>query len=246
MSVLALREVRLYGALGERFGRVHRLAVATAAEAVRALCANFPGFEAALLEVAPGYRVRVGDRRLEVADEVRDPSGARERIAIIPVLAGAKSEFTRIILGVALIAASFFVPGLPALAANALIGLGASMVLGGVAQMLAPTPAQQAGADYENKPSYIFDGPTNTSAQGLPVPVGYGRLIVGSAVISAAITTEEFQAATVTTKPAGSAGSTGNGPYQSDPGYSYPQVPGDTTANSGTIENGWDLSSGPG
>ena len=32
-----LREVRLYCVLGKRFGRVHRLAVASASEAVRAL-----------------------------------------------------------------------------------------------------------------------------------------------------------------------------------------------------------------
>ena len=44
-----LREVRLYGALGREFGRVLHLAVATPAEAVRALRAVLPGFERAFL-----------------------------------------------------------------------------------------------------------------------------------------------------------------------------------------------------
>ncbi|HNQ32149.1 MAG TPA: hypothetical protein PKJ93_00055, partial [Methanoculleus sp.] len=34
-------------------------------------------------------------------------------------------------------------------------------------------------------------GPVNTMAQGHPVPVGYGEMIVGSAVISAGIEIDE-------------------------------------------------------
>lgn len=40
-----LTTIRLYGALGARFGRVHKLAVQTSAEAVKALCINFDGLE---------------------------------------------------------------------------------------------------------------------------------------------------------------------------------------------------------
>ena len=39
----------LLGELGKRFGRRHQMAVASAAEAVRALCANFPQFERELV-----------------------------------------------------------------------------------------------------------------------------------------------------------------------------------------------------
>lgn len=41
--------IRLYGALGARFGRVHRLAVKTSAEAVKALSINLAGFESYLM-----------------------------------------------------------------------------------------------------------------------------------------------------------------------------------------------------
>jgi len=40
--------------------------------------------------------------------------------------------------------------------------------------------------------SYVFNGAVNTTAQGHPVPVGYGRMIVGSAVISAGIDVDEI------------------------------------------------------
>ncbi|HCW20974.1 MAG TPA: phage tail protein, partial [Achromobacter sp.] len=43
----------------------------------------------------------------------------------------------------------------------------------------------------DNGASYNFNGPVNTSAQGIPVPVLYGRMIVGSAVISAGIYAED-------------------------------------------------------
>jgi predicted phage tail protein len=64
--------------------------------------------------------------------------------------------------------------------------------LGGVAQMLAPQPASNEPSERpENQPSYTFNGAVNTTAQGQPVPLGYGRLVVGSAVISAGIDVDQ-------------------------------------------------------
>ena len=44
------------------------------------------------------------------------------------------------------------------------------------------------------KTSYLFNGPVNTISEGIPVPVGYGRLLIGSAVISASYDPSEFLA----------------------------------------------------
>lgn len=190
-----MREIRLYGELGKRFGRVHRMAVANAAEAVRALRANFPGFERAILEVAPAYRVFVGTHRLADADELRAPSGDREIIRIAPALSGAKAGLGQVIIGAVLIAAAVvgtvIFPGNPVSAY--LMQAGVVMILGGVAQMLSPQPeSTDPNERPENKPSYAFSGPVNTTAQGHPVPVGYGRMIVGSAVISAGLSIEDI------------------------------------------------------
>lgn len=198
-ATLPLREVRLYGELARRFGRLHRFAVANAAEAVRALMANYPEFERALLDVAPGYRVQVGRRRLSDADQLRDPSSATESIRIVPVVAGAKSALGQIVFGAALIAAAVFVPGLAAVnlfggttLATVVGTIGISMVLGGVSQLLSPQPKLDANSGEQQKPSYVFNGAVNTTAQGNPVPVGYGRLLIGSAVISAGIAAEDI------------------------------------------------------
>ncbi|MCS6766644.1 MAG: tail assembly protein [Candidatus Protistobacter heckmanni] len=193
--------VILLGELGRRFGRRHRLAIASAAEAVRALCANFPAFERELVasgERGVGYRVLAGRESLTL-DQLHEPTG-QQRITISPVVSGAGGGIGQAILGVALIAVSWWNPmGWAAagsfLSQATLYSVGTSMILGGVAQMIAPTPkASDPSERPENKPSYSFNGAVNTTAQGQPVPLGYGRLIVGSAVISAGIDIDEVPA----------------------------------------------------
>lgn len=192
-----LREIRLYGELGKRFGRVHHMAVQSVGEAVRALMANHREFEQALRDVAPGYRIWSGSTRLADGAEVNNPSGAGEIIRIAPAVTGAGGQGVgQTIMGAVLIAAAvignIIVPGNPI--SPYLFKAGVVMVLGGVSQMLSPQPelSSDSGEARSNSPSYIFNGPINTTAQGHPVPVGYGRMIVGSAVISAGLSTEDI------------------------------------------------------
>jgi predicted phage tail protein len=102
----------------------------------------------------------------------------------------------RIIAGIALVAIGLFVPGIGALGVQILVGVGASLVLGGVAQLLTPTPRVAQGADTQDDPrkSYSFSGIQNTSRQGVPVPIVYGETVVGSVVISAGIDTVQVVA----------------------------------------------------
>lgn len=198
-----MKTVILNGELGKLFGKRHRLDVNTAGEAVRALVANFPAIEKYLMETkGVGYRIKLHKSPLMDANELHQPVGG-DTITITPVVAGAGRGIGQILLGAALIVASFYIPGLPMMfgvanttaiaIGNAVFYAGVSLALGGVAQMLAPSPKTGDPRERpENTPSYVFNGPVNTTAQGQPVPVGYGRLIVGGAVISAGITTEEI------------------------------------------------------
>jgi predicted phage tail protein len=203
-----LRKIKLYGKLAKFIGhRVLEADVATAAEAVRFLVTNWPELEKHMADQY--YRVSVGTYDL-LAEELHDPAGQQD-IKIVPVMAGA-GAVGRIIAGVALIALAVALPGI-GLAAGAKgaavifgttfsatslsIGfLGASLVLGGIAQLLTPTPKVPAGPDTQNDPrkSYSFSGIQNTSRQGTPVPIVYGETIVGSVVISAGIDTVQVQA----------------------------------------------------
>lgn len=197
--------VILLGELGRKYGRRFKLDVRTPAEAVRALAANFPDFEKTVLAHKAGFRVLIG--REECGEsELLNPAG-RQSITIVPMVAGA-GGLGKIILGAALITASFYIPGsMAAIDAALMTGVsvttmatfafttGVSLALQGTAEMLAPNPVSNGPQERpENQPSYVFNGPVNTTAQGHPVPVGYGRLRIGSAVISAGITTEEISA----------------------------------------------------
>jgi predicted phage tail protein len=78
--------------------------------------------------------------------------------------------------------------------AGLLAGLG--LAIGGVAQLLTPTPKIAQGADNQDDPrkSYSFSGIQNTSRAGTPVPIVYGETVVGSVVISAGIDTVQVAA----------------------------------------------------
>ena len=194
-----MRKVILYGRLGKLFGRVHHLAVESVAEAIRALDANFPGlagFSAHLRKhSAPGYTVRVDDA-YQAKEELHMHSAGDIRIAPVTRGSGKNGGIFQIILGVVLIVAGFFTGGVTwgalAISQGTMVGLGVSMLLGGVSQMLNKPPGFDMKERPESKASYSYDGVVNTTNQANPVPVCYGRVRVGSQVVSASIFTEEL------------------------------------------------------
>lgn len=197
-----MRSVQLAGELGRRFGRRHRLNVASVAEAIRALCANFPGFDRYLVESGEhgvGYRVLIGGTAIERDEEVCFPVGQGD-VRLVPVIAGSKRGIGAILMGAALIALSFATGGAAAgtflaYVSTAAGNIGFAMALSGVAQLLSPSPKFPGPNERpEEEPSYLFDGPVNTVNQGQPVPVCYGEMTCGSAVISGGIVVEEIPA----------------------------------------------------
>jgi predicted phage tail protein len=186
-----LRKIKLYGKLAKFIGhRVLEADVATAAEAVRFLLANWPELEAHMSD--QHYRVSIGTYDIDL-EELHHPAGAAP-ISIVPVVAGA-GALGRILIGALLIAGAFFTGGAtigllglaaPVAVSTVLAGVGITLILGGVAQLLTPTPkiSQDEG---DPRKSFSFSGIQNTSRAGVPVPVVYGETLVGSVVISAGI-----------------------------------------------------------
>jgi predicted phage tail protein len=197
-----MRKIKLLGELGKKFGRAFTLDVTTPAEAIRALCVNIPAFEQHLVQSQQrnvGYKVIQGKDELD-KNGLLLPLG-RQDLKIVPVVMGSGS-IGRVLVGGALLFAATFNPlgffGGTALltgtAATIATYVGTALVIGGVSELLFPPPKTPKLQDRpDNKPSYVFNGAVNTIAQGYPVPVGYGRMIVGSAVVSAAITTEDLR-----------------------------------------------------
>ncbi|MCH4196654.1 MAG: tail assembly protein [Serratia liquefaciens] len=192
--------IRLYGVLGEKFGRVHRFAVDCPQEAIKALCVNYPDLQKFLLESKDRgltFAVFEGKRNL-ARDDLSFPSNGDD-IRIAPVIVGSKKAgIFQTILGAVLVVAGAVITAMSGGTATPLTSSmmmsGAAMMLGGVIQMLSPMQGGLASRqDPDNKPSYAFGGPVNTIAQGNPVPILYGKRRIGGAIISAGIYAEDQQ-----------------------------------------------------
>lgn len=197
-----LRTIRLYGPMGSKFGRVHRVSLETntPAEAIRYLRSQFHGVDAYLAgakDKGIGFAVFRGKENIG-KDNLKEPVG-NDEIRIAPILMGSKrAGVFQIVLGAVIIAASlvadYFTGGAFGEATNySTYIMGGTMILGGVVALLSPIPKASKNKDRpENAPSYVFNGAVNTQAQGNPVPLLYGRMIVGSAVVSAGINAEDY------------------------------------------------------
>jgi len=190
-----MRTIRLYGVLGKTFGRIYRLAVATPKEGLKALCVLVPGLETFINNSKQrGLTFAVFSGKRNITAQELDMDNSAEDIRIAPVIIGSKhGGLFQTILGVALIGASFWM-GVGAPASSILFDAGASVALGGVAQMLSPQTQGLANKqDADNRASYAFGGVTNTVAQGYPVALPYGKPRIGGAIVSAGIYVEDHQ-----------------------------------------------------
>lgn len=178
-----MKHIILYGHLAKSFGRHHFMDVRTPREAIRALIANFPSFRSKVLDHdGPGYHVRVG-REYRDADGLAFP--ADDTIRVVPAVYGA-AAVARIIIGAVLIVVGFWFQQ------PWMVKMGAVLVMGGVAELLFAPPKAESTEPGDSKPSYAFDGPVNTITQGNPVAICYGKVMVGSQVISASLSASDI------------------------------------------------------
>lgn len=226
--------VRLLGDLGERYGSEHKYHdLRSPAEAIKLLCVNEPAFLKELTEAHEhgiGYTVVQADEFLDYGD-LHLPLGKNDLI-VAPVVTGSGGGGVgKVLAGVGLVAAAIvFAPvgagflglgagvggftGAFAAAASVAVGsIGASLVLGGVSQMLSPQPTiptlgtggtgggdrtapgentnatgpQGVSRATSGQQSYAFSGPANTVGVGATVPLVYGKLLIGSHMISSKV-----------------------------------------------------------
>lgn len=190
--------VRFYGSL-KQFGSEFRLDCQTTAEVIHALTSQIPKLRQFIQQGL--FTVRVGrdyfdNRYLDkgLSQKLKDDA----TVHFTPTLKGSKrGGLFGVITGVALIAGALaLVPlGFSVIGANAawmVGGLGASLLLGGVAQMLTKMPEMKLGSEKEKKQSTSFTNLSNMAAQGKIVPLAYGRIRVGSLIISQGIETMDI------------------------------------------------------
>jgi len=223
-----MKVVKVYGALRKKLGQCRfEFEAETPAQALKALCANFPWLTKWLLDSerdGVSYRVTIGKEKLsdQTAGALALPWSEKEVFSITPIVAGAGRGAATIGIGIGLIAASFFFPGAGLFGTSGLFGagqagiigvssvgvlnatamgvtlsaMGAALVLTGIAQSISPMPQMSSlerGREAARLESFSFSGIVNTSQQGLPVPIAYGRVFTGSGVISSALDVDQLK-----------------------------------------------------
>ena len=191
-----MQKVYLNGSISQ-YGEVWETDCTNIRDIFKLIDCQTPGFRNHLVEAANagvGYEIQRAGEFLENAEELL-LSLNNEDIIITEVPAGSKSGGQKILAAVILIAVAIMLPGtlatsFQAIAAGeatfasyatiALTMTAVNLALTGITQLLAPGPETDEGTPE----SYLFNGPSNNIAQGLPVPVAYGELIVGGAPIS--------------------------------------------------------------
>lgn len=196
-------KIRLHGFLGKRLKREWNLKVKSVGEAISAIdCLTRNKFRKLLIEkdkLNTKYQVIIDGESIEKIDKVENSSlvikKSMKSIDIIPVIHGAGVfDFLAVIVGITLIAASFGAFGAIAsgFIKSSLFIAGVGLFGAGLANLLSKPP--DTGEIDSSRESYIFSGPINRVGEGLPVPLVYGQLRVGSHVIATSQNTEYFEA----------------------------------------------------
>ncbi|MRT39690.1 tail assembly protein, partial [Acinetobacter sp. RIT698] len=158
-----LKTIKLYGVLGNKFGKEFKLAVESTREAIRALSVQVPGFEQFMLtahEHGLSFAVFQDDENIS-EDQIDFETGAKV-IKIVPKVIGAGGDggVINLILGAVMVVVGAWT------GQAWLVGMGVGMVAGGVAQMLAPKVDAQDQNQDGNKSNFGFGGAVTTIAQG--------------------------------------------------------------------------------
>jgi predicted phage tail protein len=190
----AMATIKLSGSLAQKFWRTkdYLLETGTTQEAFSALKHTVDGFEEFIRDQARrGMRYAIFRNRENVGEDRFTMSGTTE-IRIVPIVSGSKNGgLFQTVLGAVLVVVGVVLTVMSGSTGSplgaALVATGIGMMAGGIIQMLTPVPkaaSQQEQASTENKPSYLFNGAFNSTQQGLPVPVIYGKMLVGSSVVA--------------------------------------------------------------
>lgn len=179
--------VYLHGLLGKEFGRKFRFSLGRPRDSIWAIDANKKGFVNRLVELAKKgahYSVIVDGR---ISHNFNLEKSAKE-LHIIPSISGSAG----VVVAVGVIAAVVGYAGTfgPVVSAI-LIAVGTAAISYGITNLMQKDQKTDVGSasatsNALNK-SFLFSNGENVTEQGNPVPIGYGRLRIGSAVIQSTI-----------------------------------------------------------
>jgi predicted phage tail protein len=198
---IILRDIYLHGNIGRKYGSHFRLKVHSPAEAFRALFANFPAMRQDIRDGSWVIYRGEPETGLLLGEENLGLGLGKAPLHILPAPVGSNGGSAKLILGAVLVVASIAtgqVEGIGMSAAlfagssitlGSLAGIGAALALSGIAQLIAPNQKLNAEA---TAGSTLFNGAVNTATEGTPVPIVYGKILMGSVVGSVYLGTEKL------------------------------------------------------
>ena len=173
-----MTEVFLEGRLGQVLGRRFSFKTKTLKETLNAIEANTSRLRSYFLNSKKrAFAIFVDDKEVSIDRNlicnVRD-----KKVRIIPILFGAVAATA------AAIVAAVGITGTAATVATFVLGAVMAAALSFGISLLISKLMEPDDPQIVTTSSFIFGQAENVAKQGLPVPVGYGRFIVGSRVVS--------------------------------------------------------------
>ena len=157
--------IRLHGLLAQKYGEVFEMDISKPRDVVRAIDASRDGFRKTLMDLQKqgfSYEILVNKKRLNKESFLN--SKKPQEIDLVPFIVGA---------GIHLVVAV------------------AVSVVSAVIQFALMDPGTIDGGSQTvgsaNESMMFSSSAINLTAQGSPLPIGYGRLMVGSSVIQSAL-----------------------------------------------------------
>ena len=189
-----LVDVYLHGELGRKFGREWKLSARSPSHALRLIEANSKGLLDWIRSKASKYthysvicEFKDGTRKRLTDEDYLLNQGNLKRLHFAPVTIGAGGKnggIIRAVVGaVMIVAGAYFGQGWA-------VQMGVGLMVGGIAEMLAPKPKKQDGAD--RRTSHYFNGTEQTESQGAPIQLIYGRCLVQGVPISVSTTVDQL------------------------------------------------------
>ena len=179
-----MKTVYLYGKLGKRFGRKWSLNADSAVEVFAAIEANKEGFleylarsqrdgvEYAVLNKSP---INISSKKElknhMISESMVEIKDKKQEMHIVPAPQGNAVAITTL----------FITAAGPTLLGKIVVAIAVSFVVGAIMKALFKPPERKTPTTTK---SYLLSGMSNRQSQGVAVPLGYGRLKIGSTNIS--------------------------------------------------------------
>lgn len=181
--------VKLYGNL-KQYGNKFKINADTAQEALNCLYLQIKGLKE---NIRKGFfKVRINGKQMTqqtIQFGLQSQLSHDSVIHITPVTKGAKNGgVLNIIAGAALVVIGV-IGNIYGNWGTPFIAAGIGMMIGGVAQMLTKIPKMNDSKDENGKKNTSFSSLDNTGAQGEPIPLAYGEIMIGSKVESQGLET---------------------------------------------------------